>query len=149
MAEIAVGTSGYADDLQFTATGDLLVLIDTPGNPAASLQRLARIILTNPTIRDAYGNPIGPPDDIFNPTFGSGARELIGQPLTGALVAELQGRIIAAIALDPNFATNPAPAVQVYTNGTNGADGRIYVAVQCSTVSGQIFTLPAMALQLF
>lgn len=141
--DLAAGL-GWGGDLALTATGDLLKVVDTPTSVAATTQRLARIILTNPTLLDGYGNPIGRPDDIFNPQFGSGARALIGEAITPQLISAMQTRILAAIAADPGIATNPAPSVVVQTDGTG--DGLLYVSVTCYTIVGQIITLPSLPL---
>jgi len=145
--EIALGNSGWGADISIGPTGDFVVIQDTPGNPAASLQRLTRIILTNPIGFDAYGNGISRPDDIFNPWLGSGARAAIGQPLTPALAAWLQNNILAAIAADSNFATSPAPVVTPYTDGTGS--GQILLYVQAYTIQGEVAVLPAQALAFF
>ncbi len=145
VAELALGTTGYGGGLQLQPNGDLLKVIDTPGNPAATQQRLARIILTNPLIKDAYGRPISRPDDLFNPTFGSGVRALVGEPVTPALTTQIQNQILMAIAQDPGIATNPAPVVTVLTDGNN--DGYVLVSVTCYTVTGQIVTTPSLSLQ--
>lgn len=141
------GGVGYGGDLALTATGDLLKVVDSATSTAATYERLARIILTNPRLLDGYGNPLGRPDDLFNPTFGSGARALVGEPLTPALIAGMQTRILAAIAADPGIATNPAPQVTIESDGTG--DGFLYVTVQCYTIVGQIVTLPSLPLQPF
>jgi hypothetical protein len=144
---MALGNSGYSSDIVLTATGDFLVLVDTPTDPAASIQRLNRIVLTDPLSYDADNNPAGRPDDLFNPWFGSGVRVAVGRPLTSALTAWIQNHVIAAIAADPNFSTIPAPSVTPYVDGTG--DGQILLSITVSTMTGVIVVQPAQPLQQF
>jgi hypothetical protein len=145
--ELALGTTGYGADISITPTGDFLVLVDTQDDPAASKQRLARIILTNPIGFDQFGNGVSRPDDLFNPWLGAGARYAIGKPLTPALITWLQNHIIAAIAADPNFTTSPPPIVQPFVDGTG--NGQIYLYVQAITSQGYVAVLSSLPIQFF
>jgi len=149
--EIAIGTTdatgGWSGDIVLSATGDFVVLVDTAANPVASAQRLNRIILTNPIQYDQYSNPIGRPDDIFNPWLGSGIRALLGLPLTPNLTTKIQNQLGAAIAADPNYATTPLPVIQPYVDGTG--DGQILLYVQVTTILGYVVTLPSAPVQFF
>lgn len=141
------GGIGYGGDLALTPTGDLLKVVDTPGNPAATIQVLTRIILTNPMLTNSAGQNVARPDDLFNPWFGSGVRALVGEPVTPNLVGSIQARILKAISSYPGIRSNPSPVVNVFTDGQN--DGQVYVSVQCTTVTGEIVTIPSLALQIF
>ena len=149
--ELAIGTAdengGWGGDILLTATGDFLVLVDTPGNPVASQQRLRRIVMTNPIGFDQYGNPVSRPDDLFNPWFGSGVRRALGQPLTATLAAWLQNQIFAGIAADPNFVTTPTPVVQPYIDGSG--DGQLLLYVAATTTAGAIAVLPGEPIVFF
>lgn len=136
--------SGYGGDLSRTPDGDLLLAVDTPTYPAASIQRLARIIQTNPVVLGSDGTPVGRPDDLFNPTFGSGARASIGEPSL-AVTDTLQSHILAAIAADSSFAASPAPLVVV----TDLGGGFVAVDVSVTTIAGQLVTLPSMTLAVY
>ncbi len=62
--EWSISQGGFGGDLELDpVTGDLLLVQDTPGNPAATTQRITRLLLTNPRPLDVDGNPIGFPDD--------------------------------------------------------------------------------------
>jgi hypothetical protein len=140
--EIAISNGGWNGDFALTANGDLQLAIDTPATPAATVQRLVRAIQTTPRLTDAAGNPIARPDDCFNCTYGSGVRALVNQPITPALIAGLQARIIAALLADPSIAPNPPPVVNVGQTGTF----TVSISVTCFAVSGEIVTIPSLTL---
>ena len=129
----------YGGVLTFQSNGDLQLSQDTPTSPQATFERVLRIVLTNPTTTDGNGNPIGRPDDLFHPSFGSGVKAAIGEPGTPALVQAVSARIIAAIQADPYIATSPAPTVSL----TQLTIGTWQLIVTCSAISGEPFTLPS------
>lgn len=140
--EIALSNSGWNGDFLLTPTGDLQLVTDQPSAPNATMQRLIRLILTNPRLLDPSGNPIAIPNDRFNPTYGAGVRALVGQAITSAMVSGIQSRIIAALLADPDVATNPPPNVSV----TQSSLYAVSVSVICYAVSGEIITIPSLQL---
>lgn len=132
-------------DYTLTATGDLALVQDAFRSPAATQQRIVRILMTSPILFDDGRNPIGRPDDLCNPTFGAGLPAIIGKGEDAALEAAISSRISAALALDPDIATSPPPTVSVSDDGTG--DGALYVSVTCYTVAGQKVTTPSVALR--
>lgn len=135
---------GYGGDFSRTPDGDLLKAVDAPTNPAASVQRLNRIVLTTPVLIAADGTRIGRPDDLFNPTFGAGAGAMVGEPSV-TVVDGLRSRILNAIAADTSFASSPAPVVNV----TDLGNGFVQVDISAQTTTGQLVTLPSMPLNVY
>lgn len=146
--EIGLGPNGYGGDFALLANGDLALVQDAPGSPAATIQRLVRLILTNPRLQDRVGNQTGDPDDRSNPDYGSGMAVLaVGSnfPLAPAREATLRARIIKALLSDPHIASIPAPTVKV-TAGTT--PGQAIVNVSCTAITGQSIVLPSLPLPL-
>lgn len=132
-------------DFELTPQGDLLLVVDTLDTSPATIQRLQRLIYTNPTVRDYSGNPIGRADDLFHPAWGAGAPAAVGSPITPRLLFDLQSQIQKALAADPYIATNPPPVVNVLNLG----DNFVQINVTVSTVTGQLVTIPSINLQVF
>lgn len=134
----------YGGDLVLAPNGDLALTQDTYDVGAATRQRMYRLILTNPTLYDVNNKPIGRPDDLFHPTYGSGLQNAVGQPITDALLYQLQSQIASAIATDPGISQSPAPTVTVVDSG----GGFVNVGVSVTTSSGQLVTIPSLPLQI-
>lgn len=132
----------YGGALAFQPNGDLVLSQDVPGNSQATYERILRIILTNPTITDASGVPIGRPDDLFHPAFGSGVRAAVGEPFTPSLVAQVTSRIVAALTSDASIASVPPPTVSM----VQLSPGTIQLIVSCTSVLGEALTLPPFQL---
>src|SRR5579875_2187933 len=98
--EVALPCGG---DFTQQPNGDLVLVTDTLDVPAATIQRIARLILTNARTFDGYGNPVGRADDPLHPDWGSSARAMVGEPYTGAFVQALTAKILAALAADPSI----------------------------------------------
>lgn len=130
-------------DIELQPNGDWVLAQDTLATSDATTQRLIRLILTNARFVDPNGNATMP-DDICNPTYGSSARALIGQPMTAAIIGVLQANITAAISRDPTIAASPSPIVQVTQSGTFS----VTVSVQVVTVTGEVVVIPSLALPL-
>jgi hypothetical protein len=138
--EIALEPGG---DFQLQPNGDLVLAIDAPGNPIATQQRLYRLLTTNPRAYNSAGQPISAPDDIFNPSYGAGLPALVGQPITTALLAQIEATILNALLNDPSVASNPAPQVTVSQSGTNEI---VVGPIVVTAVSGQVYTIPSFTL---
>jgi len=134
----------WGGDLAIAPNGDFVVLTGA----AALQQRVIQLIMTN-AMDVAYG-PLGNkisllPDDLFNPTYGSSVRRLIGKNATQALLDEIQARILAAFTTDPNIATSPAPSVNV-----SAAGGHVVInEITVYDTSGKPVVIPTQAIPVF
>jgi hypothetical protein len=135
----------WGADFSITSTGDLALLQDSPASPAATQQRVIRLIQYVPLILDDAGNPITEPDDIFNTSYGSGARTLIGQNPVNDIISGMKNRILSGLALDPYITTFPTPVISIVAGPTNGI---VTVSVSCMTTTGQPVTIPPQQIQL-
>lgn len=123
-------------------TGDLVLDIDAYSNPAATIARQYRLILSNPRLFDAENNPISVSDDPFYPNYGSGARAEVGEMQGQALTAAIGARIAAAEAVEPDIAPIPAPIISVTQIDYN----TIEVDISVVSVTGEIITVPPLAI---
>lgn len=128
-------------DFSLQPNGDLVLVIDVPNVVEATKQRIIRLILTNPRLQLADGQFTNP-DDICNVNYGSGARALVGQPITDALERTLQARVFKGLSDDPTIASSPLPTVSVERTGTY----TISVSVTCYAVTGEVIVIPSLAL---
>lgn len=128
-------------DFSLASNGDLVLAVDVPNDPAATEQRIIRLILTNPRIQLADGQ-FTTPDDICNTDYGSGARALVGQPITDSLERAFQARIFKALSEDPTIASSPVPTVLVTRTGTY----TVSVSIKCFAVTGEVIVIPSLAL---
>lgn len=122
----------YGGDYQTDASGDLMTVQDTPQNPAATIQRVMFMILTNPAIGNAS------PDDMFNPPYGAGCRATLGRTATLNNIDAIQRNILNGLANDGLIATNPPPTVVPSVQ----SDSLVVVTVKFFTITGQAVTLP-------
>jgi hypothetical protein len=94
----------YGEDLQVSATGDLLLASQSD----TGVQRVYRRLLTNPQLKDQSGNSIASPDYTWHPTYGAGVPRKIGSPgnvpVTTALI---RGQML----LEKAVARSPAPTI--------------------------------------
>jgi hypothetical protein len=137
----------YGGDWSFTPQGDFATVADTFDNPAATQQRLYRLILTSPRLKDDNGSPLPGtrPDDLFHPDYGAGLRTIVGESVSAQLLNDAKSRILAALALDTGIVQFPAPAV----TATDYGGGYVEFDVSCQTVLGQQVTIPSIPLQFF
>ena len=96
----------FGNDLVVGADGDVMLA----SNDKETLQRVLRRILTSPA------TPNLPADYIWEPTYGAGARRMIGQALTPQ---QIVGRIQTQLFFETGVAQKPAPTITV-TPQTNG-----------------------------
>jgi hypothetical protein len=139
IVEIAISNGGYGGDFLLDDTGDLVLSIDTPSDPQATIDRLTRLILTNANVTDGNGNVIGYADDIFHPTWGASVRAYIGENFTDAIAQTITTKIRAQLAEDPMVADS-APVL------TQTAPNTVAIVVTFSTTDGQTAVLPTIAL---
>lgn len=98
----------------------------------AIVQNLERFLFTNPATIDIYGNP-QPADWIFQPQFGLGASQMLGQTFNSAYISTLEQKIYqAALAAQTGNSTVP-PAVTI-TQGPNPQQLNVQIVV---TPTGQ------------
>jgi phage baseplate assembly protein W len=132
----------YGGPITFAANGDVAMVTDVPGDPAATRQRIVFALLTSPRLLDGQGNPISKADDPFHPDYGAGLPAAIGQNVTPALIAGITARVTQALALDPNVAASPTPTVTV----TQPSLGTIVVDVTASAITGETIVVPSIDL---
>ena len=142
--ELNLTNSGWGGDLTIDATGDIVLVSDQPNNPAASLQRIYRNLMTNARIFDDNGNPASSPNDLFAPGFGGSLRALTGQMMTPTLVGEIESNILNGLQQDPTIATSPSPTVTVQNAGSNV----VQISLSCESITGETITLPSFPLSL-
>jgi hypothetical protein len=121
MATPTVGSTdilcSYGGDISFDAFGKLQTVRDTPGNPAATQQRITVILMQSPRLFDLEQAAVGRPDDLFHPDLGAGLRAIVGQRPMQSLEDGVKARVMSALSLDTAIAQSPAPIVTVTSNG--------------------------------
>jgi phage baseplate assembly protein W len=132
----------YGKDFLRSPQGGLLLASDTQAEATSTLQRLQRLLFTNPRIRDAYGNCIVRGDSIFYPDYGVGVPALVDATMTTALLAQLQATILSQLSQDPGIVRNPAPVVTIASDGVQN----LTISISVTTVSGQVVATPAYSL---
>jgi hypothetical protein len=133
----------YGGDFTLTPTGDLAIVQDTPYIPAATIQRVLFLIQTNPAIPYTNSQGTSAPDDIFNPTYGSGARLYVGRPTSQANIDAIQRNILNGLASDPFILQIPPPSVLIDVDNPSGTT---MVTVNFKTITGQNVTIPDVQL---
>lgn len=110
MADIA---HQYGSDLSLGPGGDLaLAAGDTLGQ-----QRVLRRLLTNPA------------DDLWNPSYGAGLAQLVGQP---ANAARIRAVIRSQMFQEAAVAASPAPSIDVQAT----PDGTVAAAIRYADSAG-------------
>jgi hypothetical protein len=133
----------YGADFVLTYNGDLALIQDTLDTPAATIQQLIRLCLTNPVLQDVDALSIGRPDNLFDGNYGAGLPIAVGEPITPALANGIVARILAALANSPSVSQTPAPSVTAM-QGAAPFQNVLYVSVVCNTVSGQTVVIPSL-----
>lgn len=129
----------YGGDFVLSPQGGLLLAVDTPTEATSTIQRIQRLLFTNPRIRDAYGNIIARGDSIFYPDYGAGVPSLVDATMTKALLTQLQATILNQITKDPGIARTPTPVISITSDGI----ANLTISVTVTTVSGQVVATPA------
>ena len=97
----------WSGDFGVTATGDLAIV----DGPALGTERVLRRLMTNPG------------DYIWNPRYGAGLAQYIGQPINPA---GIQALILAQMQLEAAVAASPEPVIAVQSD----AAGRLFVQIR-------------------
>ncbi len=135
--DIDISNGGYGGTFTLADNGDLLLAVDTIVAPTATLERMARLILTNAAIV-LYGVTVSEADDIFNDWYGSSIRPLIGQMITAVLISTIKAQILAALTTDPNLVQSPAPTLYVIAGNSSSIPAQIWQAVLQAGASAQV-----------
>jgi hypothetical protein len=132
----------YGGDFQFDTQGSLLLAVDTQAEATSTIQRLQRLLFTNPRIKDVYGNILSRGDSLFFPDYGAGVPAFVDATMTDALLEQLQSTILDQLSTDAGISRNPAPVVTIATDGFDN----LTISVTVTTVNGQVATTPAYSL---
>jgi len=89
----------FGQDLSFAANGDLLTVSDS----SRGEQRVLRRLFTNPT------------DYIWQPTYGAGLPNAVGQTLSVDFFDNIKALITSQIFLEQAVAQSPAPKIFLQT----------------------------------
>lgn len=131
----------YGGDFVLQANGDLLLAQDTANTTDATMQRLVRLLLTNPRVPTAGGYTI--PGDLFNPSYGAGLPASVGgmyNPNSSqGLPDSIQSVVTAALAADPSVASVQSITVTPQSSG-------LFLNVAVTATNGQTIVLPSLPL---
>lgn len=132
----------YGGDFFQQSNGDLVLATNSLGDPIATIQRIYRLLFTNPR---AFldGAPTSMPDDVFNPDWGAGLPSVVGSMVTTQLLAAIQTRILQALSTDPTIAQTPAPTVAISQVSTTEIE---VGPIVCYGISGNVVTVPSRRL---
>ena len=102
----------FGEDFLLDAGGDLISAIGWD----LTRQAIEYFILTNPQLNGQNNTPI-PADNIFDPTYGLGARADIGEPFDAATIAQIEQKLYEGIMNSPNVDPEIPPTI-TYTQPT-------------------------------
>jgi hypothetical protein len=143
--EIALTNNGWGGDFQVDATGDLVLVQDANNNPAATTQRVYRMLMTSPRQVDPdTGDPVSIPDDLFAPGYGGGLRVHVGKMITPGLIGEIESDIEAGLQTEDTIDNSQPPSVAI----TRPANNLLQIALECDTVTGEVVSVPSFPLLL-
>lgn len=111
----------WGSDILAGASGDLA----TASGTTLGTQRVLRRLLTNPG------------DYIWNPTYGAGLPQFVGQPVS---ILQMRAVIRAQIFQEPSVARSPEPTITVTSDQT----GAVYAEIQyldADTGQSQVLSL--------
>jgi hypothetical protein len=115
----------WGTDLTASNTGDLL----TVNGIVRSQQRVLRRLLTNPA------TPTTPGDYIFEPDYGAGLPQFIGQPFDRQKsVARIRGQML----LEDSVAPTPPPVINVAPIGTDNTAFSVSITYQDAATNKQV-----------
>ncbi len=121
----------YGGDLSWTSRGTPQMVVDTPGSPLATQQRVQVLCMTAPRLFDVNGVGVGRPDNFFYPDRGGGLRAIVGSNPVPADLDKMRARILAGLADDDGIAATPPPSVTVSSQGPT-----LVVSVVCYATTG-------------
>lgn len=133
----------WGSDFQIDDTGDIMLAQDDKVAATATIQRLVRMLLTSPRLKDERGNFLAPSDDYFNPDYGAGLRAAVDMGFSQANLAALRSAIFNQLSNDPGVASTPSPVVNVTLLSDNIT---VVINVSFTTSDGQLQVLPTLEL---
>lgn len=142
MYEVTISGGGWGGDFLLDDTGDLVLSQDTADVPQATIERLTRMVLTTPMLRDAQGNPIGWADDIHHPDWGVGLRAFVNEAFNASTFQSIANAVISQLKLDPGVSQSSAPAVSFAQRGVYNAQ----MSISFVTALGKSAVLPTINL---
>jgi hypothetical protein len=96
----------WGGDFVLTAGGDIQMAFDWD----LTRQSIERFILTSPQVTQFNGDPVAA-DDIFEPTYGLGARLKVGQLYNSQTVDEIKQLLYQGILASPNVDQSQPPII--------------------------------------
>lgn len=115
----------WGTDLTASSTGDLLTVNGT----VRGQQRVLRRLLTNPATDTAPG------DYIFEPDYGAGLPQFIGQPFDRQkIIARIRGQML----LEDAVASAPPPVIDVAQISTDNTAFSVSITYQDAATNTQV-----------
>jgi|SRR5271165_5269153 len=102
----------FGDDFRLDAGGDLISSVGWD----LTRQAVEYFILTNPQLTGQNNTPIAA-DDIFDPSYGLGARADIGQTYDAGTISDIEQKLYEGIMNSPNVDPEVPPVIS-YTQPT-------------------------------
>ena len=117
----------YGGGFQLSPQGGLKLAVDSDLAVTSTLQRIERLLYTNPG------------DSLFYPTYGVGLGRYVGQDIDSNLKNKLYKDILNGLTSDPGISPDPAPIITLAST----VSGSLTVQIQVTTASGQTVITPA------
>lgn len=127
----------YGGDITWTRQGAPAMVIDVPGNPAASQQQVTVLAMTSPRVKDKNGVGIGRADNLHYPDRGGGFSTIVGKNATPSEVAAMRNGILDGLAEKPSITQSPPPTV-AFVNPNNGV---LIGTINAETTGGDVLTI--------
>jgi hypothetical protein len=126
----------YGGDISWTPEEAPTLVVDKPGDPAATQQMVTVLVMQQPRLLDVNGVGVGRPDNWFYPDRGGGLRAIVGLAPDPKPISDMKARIKAGLATSDAVAATPAPMV---TDTVVGAT--LTVTVSCQTSDGDLIQI--------
>lgn len=134
---LKISNGGWGGDLVLSSTGDLQLSYDLPDDARATMERIQRVLNTNPRQWDGFGSVISRGDDQFHPDFGAGLPSQVDELPTEQLLTFVQGQVLKGLLGDSSISPSPPPLVIVRVLDSQTLE----VSMTFSLVSGQVVTV--------
>ncbi len=142
LAIVGVSGNGWNGDFAIDDTGDLVLAVDSATSSDATVQRVTRVLLTNPRLFDAAGNPIAEGDDFFHPDLGAGLRADVGENFSDSTIGSIKAAVLKCLADDPGVDPSNPGTVEV----TAVDSVTVTVKIVLNTITGQQAPVPLLTL---